>query len=150
MAGLIVLAVFMAFFSPFPYVDAAKLAEFDRLLDSVGAEVYVVDVNGSERVGRLVGASDSGLQLRVPAGDLLIDKHEISEVDRRRDSPWDGAIKGAFLAAVVGAIVAPDHPKVWLSGLAVYGGLGLALDAAVNARQPLYRARPGVTAKVTW
>lgn len=142
MEGVLVLAVLVALFSPFPHLDPAKLAEFDRVLKGIGADVYIVDVNGTERVGRLMGATRSGLRLRVAAGELSIDKDAVAEVDRRRDSSLDGAIKGAVLGALMGMLADGGNNRLWLTSTAVYAGIGFALDAAVSARQPLYRARP--------
>lgn len=150
MEAVIIVAVFVAFFLPVGHLRPDALADFERLARSEGIEVYVVDTQGLERLGRLAGADGSGLQLRVPAGQITMAKAQVAEVDRRRDSSLDGTVKGLILGAVLSAIFIGDSPKLWWRGALVYGGLGYILDASVRAREPLYRVRRGPTVTVSW
>jgi hypothetical protein len=148
------LAILAMFFTPTTALHAARLADFDRLAGKVGTEVYVVDVNGLERVGRLAAADASALRLKIPSGELLINKLEVTEVDRRRDSPLDGTIKGLIYGAIMAAVIDYGHgAQRWLGPMAIYGGVGFLIDNAVTNREPLYRAHDAerrTVARVTW
>lgn len=145
----LLMAVLVALFVPVTHLSPANLADFERLPGKVGTEVYVVDALGLERVGRLIGADGSGLRLAVPAGELQLSRADIAEVDRRRDSVLDGTIKGLIFGALVGGLASGGRGSMWWSATAIYGGIGFALDSAVRAREPLYRAPPpsGATGK---
>lgn len=140
MEALFVVAVLIGLFSPVSFVAPATLADFDRLHRKVGVEVYVIDVQGLERVGRLLGADASTLRLDVPAGEIVLQRPEVVEVDRRRDSVIDGTVKGVLFGGLMGAAAFGGRSGWWLRSAAIYGAIGFALDSAHGAREPLYRA----------
>ena len=73
----------------------------------------------------------------------------IARGERLRDGTRDGAIKGAIFGAVVGLAVARGYSDGGasqaaglVSAVAIYSGIGWALDAAQHNREPIYRVSP--------
>jgi hypothetical protein len=140
---------------PDPGPRGAVLEDFTRIDRAVGESIYVVDRNGSERVGQVVGVDDRALRLQVGPQVFAIDRSAILAADRRRDRTTDGVIKGALFGLIAGlfAIQGTDGSggeatRVVIGSMAIYGSIGYAFDRANHVRTPLYRA-PRTVAAVT-
>jgi hypothetical protein len=130
----------------------AALAEFDRIQQHIGRDVILVDTTGLVMEGRVVAATSSTLDLGFGAHVRSFPADGIARVDRQRDSPIDGLVKGLVIGAVMGAL---SRNARWTGALmSTYGGLGLALDANHQAREPIYRApdpkRVTMQATIRW
>jgi hypothetical protein len=142
--------------------DAKKLADFSRMSKAIHMEVALIDSSGVIREGRLIAATADALTLATPSGQRSFQRAEIAGAERIRDGRRDGLIKGMVFGAVTGifAVQGLRTPAqgvaAWFGSIAIYGGVGWALDAAQTHREPLYRApaanpapqKPGLTLSV--
>jgi hypothetical protein len=139
---------------PDPGPRARVLEDFARIDRAVGDSIYVVDRDGNERFGRLVGLDDQALRLQIGAQLFSMDRTTILAADSRRDRTTDGVLKGLLFGLVTGLIArqgtsgGADATGVVVGSMAFYGGLGWAFDRANSSRSPLYRA-PAPAASVT-
>jgi len=120
------------------FMDPTALAQFDRLQRHIGRDVIVVDTTGIVMEGRVLAATSTRLDLGFGQHVRSFAADAITRVDRQRDSPLDGLIKGAVIGALLGSL---SRDAQWALGMtAAYGGLGFALDVGHQAREPVYRA----------
>lgn len=134
---------------PVHAVNPDGLAEFTRIQRYIGRDVVVVDGGGIVREGRIVGATDTTLELGFGPQKQLLAAADIARVDRPSDSPIDGLVKGGLVGALLGAI--SGNARWAATSAAMYGGLGFVLDARHTARTTIYRAPDpkAIEAKVT-
>lgn len=125
------------------FTSADALADFGRFATAEGQEVAVVDMFGTERLGRIVAATDTNVTMGFGAGTHTFERADVLKADRLRDGNGDGLLKGAVIGALVGWLAAMDlgTARGFSSSIAVYGGMGFLLDAANKNREPLYRVK---------
>ena len=119
--------------------------------------VYVLDDQGSETRGTLLSLDDESVSLLVEGNERRFERARVRRLQKRGDSLKNGAFIGAVVGAVlssIGAAVA-DCPtasdtscpgaKVGLAflGTAIYTGVGVGIDALVTGRTTLYEAPAG-------
>ncbi len=125
-----------------------KLADFSRLSKAVDTEIALVDRDGTVREGLLTAVSADSVTMRFGSGSRVFARMDVVSAERLRDGKKDGAIKGAIFGAVLGAIIAPYYETsnqrlgAIASSMAVYSGIGWALDASQKNREQLYRSLP--------
>ena len=141
---MITIPLLLLLFVPDHYSDA-QLADFARLNKSVGTQIAIIDRDGVVREGLLAAATADALTMDFSGTTKTFSRDVIATAERLRDGRLDGTIKGALFGLLVGLYVAAEVPgddtaRSVATGMAIYGGIGWALDAAQNHRQPLYRA----------
>jgi hypothetical protein len=150
-----------------PFLDASKLPE-----------LQVLDATGAETRGRLLSIDSSSLVLLVDGVERRFDARDVRRIDRRGDSLRNGAVIGATLGIVVGALGAgmSDCPQgridagcpglrvaMFLTNVALWTSGGTALDAAIqgtttiypaqgrsDAARPAPRSRPSLRLTLRW
>jgi hypothetical protein len=127
-----------------PAPSAKELADFSRLQSLVGQSVYVHDIDGQERLVRLLAATDQSLTYSVAARQVEMSRAAVLLVDRARDPSLDGAIKGTVFGLVLGVVasfvVGEFSPGHTARAMVAYGAMGFALDRGHTHRTPAYRA----------
>ena len=116
-------------------------------------EVYVTNLDGVERKGRVLAATDEGLRLVFGGRETLLPWAEIARVDRRGDPVWDGALKGAVIGgALYGLMVLTSDVREYdgagdfvLGGAVGWGVVGAIADAFHIARSSVF-VGPAATA----
>ena len=125
------------------FTPADALKDFGRFAAAQGEEIAIVDMFGRERLGRVVAASDASVTVGYGAGTRTFDRADVLKADRLRDGTRDGLIKGLVIGGLVGLAIAMELPQGraegFVTAMAVYGGIGYALDRANTNRAPLYR-----------
>jgi hypothetical protein len=140
--GLLLLLIALI---PTPKPSAEALMDFSRFAKATGQEVVLVDENGIALHGVLASATPDAVTMRFASGERVFGKTAIASADRLRDGNKDGFIKGAIFGTVLGLIAiegygADVRGRDLLAVSAVYGVLGLSVDALVKHRHPIYRA----------
>jgi len=141
--------------TPTPKASAKTLADFARFNKAVGQEITIVDLDGNVREGVLKSLSSSDLTMQFGSGERTFSRDAIASGERMRDGTVDGAIKGAIFGGVVGLMMAGyddgSGAAIVLTSVAVYSGIGWAIDASQTHREPLYRGRlPKPALKISW
>jgi hypothetical protein len=108
-------------------------------------EVYVTSIDAVERKGRITAVSDDGLRLTFGGRETFVPWEEVVTVDRRGDPIWDGAAKGAGIAAALyGAVAlaagANAGEVVQFAGTAAlgWGAVGAIIDACNVGRSRVF------------
>jgi hypothetical protein len=74
------------------------------LLLQVGTRpILIIDDAGKELRGEIVHVASDAVTLRAGAMQYHIDLDRVRRIERRGDSPWDGAVVGAGIGAAVAA-----------------------------------------------
>lgn len=139
---------------PNPKPSDKALADFSRFTRAIGAEVSLVEADGTVREGLVTAASTDQLTMTFAAGTRSFSRPVVASAERLRDSRKDGAIKGAIFGVVAGLVVAPFYDTsaqrmgAVVSQVALYSGIGWAVDAAQTHREPIYRSAPAPAAGV--
>jgi hypothetical protein len=144
-------------FGPGPKPSEQALADFSRFSNAVGTEISLVDRDGTVREGLIAGATADEVTMKFGSGSRAFPRVDIVSAERLRDGRKDGAIKGAIFGAVLGLIVVPFYEtsgqKVGgvASMMALYSGIGWALDASQTHRETIYRsaAAPAGAVKIS-
>jgi hypothetical protein len=143
--------------APSAVFDAVP-AGIDRLVQ--GDELRIVRRDARETFGILQRVSSSALTIATENGSQEVPLDVVRRVKRRGDRLWDGLVIGAaFGAAISAATFVPcDGYASWepcganfttsragdaLAGAAVFGLIGLGIDAAHRGWSTVYR-RPSV------
>jgi hypothetical protein len=151
MGVLVIPFLLLAIIVPNPKPPDNVLADFARLAKAQGAEISLVDRDGTVREGVLASATADQLTMQFGAGQKAFARTEVVAAERLRDGRKDGAIKGAIFGAITGlfAMQGFNKPEEGLAALAgsvaIYSAIGYTLDAAQTHREPIYRA-PGTPA----
>jgi len=129
------------------------LADFSRFSQAINQKIAIVERDGTLHEGVLTTATGDDVKMRVGSDTRSFARADVMSAERSADGRKDGAIKGAIFGAVLGLVVAQsyDGPKPardWVGAIAVYAGIGWALDAAQSHREPIYRSMP-VTPSIT-
>ena len=72
-----------------------------RALAGTRTQVYVTNMEGLERKGRVLTVGEDGINLTFAGRETLVPWSEVALVERRGDPVWDGALKGAGIATVL-------------------------------------------------
>ena len=124
----------------------ARLADFSRMSRALNAEIALVGADGTVREGLLTAATPDQVTMRFAANDRSFARADIASAERLRDGRRDGLIKGMVFGAVTGLFAmqgldtAAQGIVAWMGSIAFYGGVGWAIDAAQDHREPIYRA----------
>jgi hypothetical protein len=112
-----------------------------------GAEVYVTYADGIERRGRIAQLDDAGLHVAFGGRVTLVPWDEVVTVDRRGDPIWDGALRGAGVAAafygavaILGGARADEVAPFIASAALAWGAAGAVVDAFNVGRSRVYVA----------
>lgn len=139
--------------------SAGPVTSFDQLWMKVksGDTVYVLDTNARETTGTFARVSPASIAVLVDGQIREISFDDVSQVARRGDRLWNGAvIGGAFgaLAAVLvntsadGCLFSPcvatagERTFTVLAVAGVYTAIGAGIDALIHGRTVVYRATP--------
>ena len=141
-------------------VAASAQTDADEIRRRVkdGQTILIVDDQGLELRGRIVGLTADALMLRVGHDRTDVPYERIVRIDRPHDGKLDGTLIGLGVGAGLGLIAAaatddsnwgsPSRGHVALVGSLMFGGIGaavgLGLDAAIRRETNIYR-RPGAT-----
>lgn len=144
MEYLIVLALL---FGPSQKTPDEKLADFSRFAAAEGTNIALVDQEGTVREGLLLSTTADAVTMKFGRGERVFERSAIASAERLRDNSRDGAIKGALFGSLLGLVMAGAYStgndaEIFLTHVALYGGIGWALDAAQTHRQPIYLAKP--------
>ena len=137
--------------APMPQPSETTLANFSRFSRTTGTRISLVERDGTVREGKVSAATADTVTIAFGIGERTFPKTEIVSAERLRDSSKDGAIRGALFGAIMGILASQgyssseDATKGWFASVAIYTGIGWALDAAATNRQLIYRV-PGATA----
>ena len=137
--------------APMPQPSETTLANFSRFSRTTGTRISLVERDGTVREGKVSAATADTVTIAFGIGERTFPKTEIVSAERLRDSSKDGAIRGALFGAVMGLIASQgfsssdDARNAFYISVAVYSGIGWALDASQTNRQPIYRV-PGSAA----
>lgn len=136
-----------------PALQNQNIEDFSRFSKSVGQQISLVDSHGVVREGLLAAATADAVKMQFAGGEKSFSRAEVMSAERLHEGTVDGAMKGAILGFVMVALASQgtrneaEAAKVaWIS-VAVYSGVGWAIDAAQTHRPPIYRAalpQPGV------
>ena len=123
------------------FTPAHTLADFARFGQAQGEEIAVVDMFGTERLGKVIAATDTSVTLGFGAATRTFDRGDVFKADRLRDGTRDGLFKGMAVGALVGWMAAMElgSARGFTGAIGVYGGIGYLLDRANTNRAPLYR-----------
>jgi hypothetical protein len=133
-------------FGPGPKPSDQELSDVSRFSKAIGTAIALVDRDGTVREGLIAGVTADDLTMRFGSGSRAFPLVDIVSAERLRDGRKDGAIKGAIFGAVLGLIVVPFYEtsgqKVGgvASMMALYSGIGWALDASQTNRELIYRS----------
>lgn len=151
MGVLVIPLLLIAIIGPSPKPPDDVLADFARLAKAQGAEIALVDRDGTVREGLLASATADQLTMQFSAGQKTFARTEVVAAERLRDGRKDGVIKGAIFGAITGLFAMqgfnkPEEGVAALAGsVAIYSAIGYALDTAQTHREPIYRV-PGTPA----
>ena len=141
-------------------VAASAQTDADEIRRRVkdGQTILIVDDQGLELKGRIVGLTADALMLRVGHDRTDVPYERIVRIDRPHDGKLDGTLIGLGVGAGLGLIAAlaaatddsgwgsPAPGHVALVAPLMFGGIGaavgLGLDAAIRRETNIYR-RPG-------
>jgi hypothetical protein len=108
-------------------------------------EVYVTNLDGLERKGHVLAAGDEGIRLVFAGRETLVPWSEVAIVERRGDPVWDGALKGAGIAAALYglAVIGSDgghegRAEFVVEGVIVWSLVGTVADAMHVARSRVF------------
>lgn len=138
-------------------------------LDTSGLPtVYVREHTGIETAGRLLSIDPASLVILADGAERRFEAGQVRQIDRRGDSLRNGALIGATIGMVLGALAAgvsdcPDprpgggcpgtRVAMFATSTAVWTSIGTAIDAAIPGRTTIYVAtsprRLSVTAAVS-
>jgi hypothetical protein len=122
--------------------NAQALEDFSRLSKALNTDISLVEADGTVREGKLVAAGPDGVTMQFASGTRAFKVDQIASAERLKDGVGDGALKGAIFGVFLGLVTHSTRADFWVSSIAVYSGIGLALDAAQTHRETLYRAPP--------
>jgi hypothetical protein len=122
--------------------NAQTLDDFSRLSKALNTDISLVEADGTVREGRLVAAGPDGVTMKFAAGTRVFRADQITSAERLKDRVGDGALKGAIVGVFLGLVTQSTRADFWFSSIAIYSGIGFALDAAQTHRETLYRAPP--------
>jgi len=144
--GILVFPLLLLFaIGPAPKASEATLADFSRFSKALNTAIALVDRDGTVREGILVASTIDDVTMRFGSGTKTFARADVMSAERLRDGRKDGAIKGAIFGALMGLLAAPlyedgqQQAAGFVTAVALYGGIGWALDAAQNHREPIYR-----------
>ena len=122
--------------------------------------VYVTDTSGRETRGKLIKWDAAAIVLQTGSTTRTFAPGEAVRVDLRGDSLKNGAIFGAVVGAAVGAFMFgfSDCPGfhqscpgfrvgVIVGSTGIYSAIGMATDAMIPGRTPLWQAAPSRSAR---
>ena len=115
-----------------------RASAWNRLRDSRGQHVSIIDADRREWQGRLLEVAADALVIEFESAPRKFSVFEVNRVDADGDSVRDGLAKGAIFGGFIGLLAARDARAV-LGGASVYGLVGLGLDALNNCRHTIYR-----------
>lgn len=134
---------------PLSEASAQQLETFARFSRALGQEISIVDQNGLIREGVLEAATDERIVLRFGSVSQTFVRTDIATAERLKDSPKDGAVKGAVFGLVIGGLTTMIGGKVYVPGyvsvVGIYSGIGFLFDVLNRGREPLYRAPVSAT-----
>ena len=131
--------------APMPHPSEKTLADFSRFSKTTGTRISLVERDGTVREGKVSAATADTVTIAFGMGERTFSQTDIVSADRLRDSTKDGAIRGALFGAIIGILAgqgyssSEDAMKGWYASVAIYAGIGWALDASQTHRQPIYR-----------
>ncbi len=114
-----------------------------KLRSSQGQLVFVIDDNSREWQGRLIRVTSDALEIEGESDVRSFALTGVRRVDSDGDGIRDGIIKGAVFGAILGAFTVGNGVggEMIIGGAAVYGLVGLCLDAANNSKHTVYRGK---------
>lgn len=136
----------------FPQAAASNLDEL-RLKVKTGDTIYVTDMSGRERSGRLIDLSPAVLTASIDGVQRELSERDILRIRKRQpDALWAGAAIGAAVGLALGVTAASfseecSHdstsgqcvgPALVLTGLGT--GVGIGIDALIQGRKVIYQA----------
>jgi len=148
MRNLIVSATLLFMFTPLTGAAAQGLQDFARFSKAIGKEVVIVDHKGLIREGVVEAATGDSITLRFGSATQVFARAEIARADRLRDSPTDGAIKGAAVGlalALTASLLDELGIQYYPPTIAMYAGIGFAFDVFNVNRQTFYRTPAAVS-----
>jgi hypothetical protein len=157
---MLALPIVMLFFmGPDARTSGHQVDDFSKFTTAIGAEIAIVDRDGIVREGVLTDVSADSLTMSFSGVPKTFSRDVVASGERLKDGSRDGFVKGAIFGAIAGALFMQGYDSYdgrrgnmaagWLSGVAVYGGIGWLIDAAQNHREPIYKAVPVVTTSPT-
>lgn len=114
-----------------------------------GQHVFVFDSDRREWQGKLLIVAKDALTLELDSAPRVFPLSDVIRVDAEGDSVRDGTIKGAIFGALLGLLSTNDARGV-VAGAAVYGVIGLGIDALNSNKATVYRAPATALVKVSW
>jgi uncharacterized protein YcfJ len=157
---MLVVPFVLLFFMGHGKVPESQLLDFSRFTEAIGAEIAIVDREGIVREGVVTAASADDVTMSFSGTPKTFSREVVASGERLRDGRRDGLVKGAVFGALVGLVVMQGYSSGgasqaagFVSAVAIYSGIGWALDAAQNNREPIYRSpapapAPGVKLSV--
>jgi hypothetical protein len=127
--------------------SAQALQSFEdlALLVNLDDDIRVEDQSGDRVTGRLVRLTRDEVWIRTDAGEKRFTRDNVREVAVRGHPLRKGALVGAGVFAVLGAVAMCSHGDEHcgivgpLSAAPVGAGVGLAVGALVSRMKPVYR-----------
>ena len=145
---MLVIPFVLLFFMGHGKAPESELVDFSRFAAAIGAEIAIVDREGIVREGVVTAASADDVTMSFSGTPKTFSRDVVASGERLRDGRRDGAIKGAVFGALVGLVMegyssgGASRAAGFVSAVAIYSGIGWALDAAQNNREPIYRSPP--------
>jgi hypothetical protein len=124
-----------------------------RLRSAEGQQVFVIDADRREWQGKLLEVALDSMTIEGESGVRRFALAEVRRVDSDGDGVRDGFIKGALFGLLPGLVAtrATGNAGVAVASMAVYGVLGMGIDALNRCKQTVYRApAPQLAVKVSW
>ncbi len=127
---------------------ASERLQLQRIAATAVEVVIVADDGGGNVRGRLIGASDSILELETRSGRRRFDMTSVSRVERSGDSIVNGVLKGMGIASVWCTLACEANSQgsprgsAYIGRVALGGLIGGAIDRRFNTSRPVYRRRP--------
>ncbi len=127
---------------------ASERLQLQRIAATAGEVVILADDGGGSVRGRLIGASDSILELETRSGRKRFDMTSVARVERSGDSIVNGVLRGMGVASVWCTLACEANSKgsprgsAYIGRVALGGLIGGAIDRRFNTSRPIYRRRP--------
>lgn len=145
MGVLLVPMLIIIALAPTPQPSDAALADFSRFSKALGQNVTLVDREGTVREGLVSSSTADSVTLAFGAGERIFARADVIKAERSRDGVKDGIIKGALFGGIVGVFAAQGYRSQneaiagWFGSVAIYSGIGWAMDASQKHPETIYR-----------